>query len=330
MKSIPLISLICPVYKAEAYIRRSIDSVLSQTFENWELILIDDGSPDNSGRICDEYATKDKRIRVFHNLNKGVSATRQFGLDHARGEYIIHIDPDDWIEKEMLSELYSTAKNNDAEMVLCDYYKDSKEGTYYISQEPFNCTSEIILSELFKDLHGSTWNKLIKTSSIRKYKISFPKTFNFCEDLFFNSQLLLNIRKIVYLPKAYYHYNIFENTNSIVTKYSAAIQQEDLCMYKNFCTLLEKSSCELSCKIRIADTIIARAFYGNINSSYDFSKTYFRFAWYMIRNKKESPRMRFLFLLSCLGFYKISYFLYKQKRKISNSIINTPQKKIKG
>ena len=105
----PKISIIVPVYKVEQYLRRCLDSIVAQTFTDWECILIDDGSPDNSGRICDEYAEKDKRFRVFHQENVGVSAARNKGLDEARGEWIGFVDSDDWIEKEMYEYLYNDA-----------------------------------------------------------------------------------------------------------------------------------------------------------------------------------------------------------------------------
>ena len=98
----PKVSVIVPVYKAELYLPRCVGSILSQTFSDFELLLIDDGSPDCSGRICDEYAEKDSRIRVFHKENGGVASARQMGLDNAKGEYTIHVDPDDWVEPNML------------------------------------------------------------------------------------------------------------------------------------------------------------------------------------------------------------------------------------
>ena len=98
----PKISIIVPVYKVEQYLPKCIDSILAQTFQNWELLLIDDGSPDNSGNICDEYAHKDSRIRVFHKKNGGVSSARNLGLDYAEGDYVMFVDSDDWISNDCL------------------------------------------------------------------------------------------------------------------------------------------------------------------------------------------------------------------------------------
>ena len=105
VKTSPTISVIVPVYNAEKYLHRCIDSVLAQTYKDFELLLIDDGSKDSSGTICDEYAAQDARVKVFHKENGGVSSARNVGLDHARGEWIMHLDGDDWIEHDMLERL---------------------------------------------------------------------------------------------------------------------------------------------------------------------------------------------------------------------------------
>ena len=105
----PKISIIVPVYKVEKYLHRCLDSIVNQTFTDWECILIDDGSPDNSGIICDEYAQMDRRFKVIHQENKGVSAARNAGLDVAKGEWIGFVDSDDWIEKETYEVAYNKA-----------------------------------------------------------------------------------------------------------------------------------------------------------------------------------------------------------------------------
>ena len=102
----PKISVIVPVYKAEKYLHRCVDSILAQSYTDFELLLIDDGSPDNSGAICDEYAIKDSRVRVFHKQNGGASSARNKGLDHANGEWVSFVDSDDWIEPQMVESLF--------------------------------------------------------------------------------------------------------------------------------------------------------------------------------------------------------------------------------
>lgn len=215
----PKVSIIVPVYKAEQYINRCIDSILAQTFTDLELLLVDDGSPDRSGEMCDEYAKKDKRIRVFHKENGGVSSARQRGQNEAVGEYTIHVDPDDWVEPTMLEELYAKAKAEDADMVICDYYVNNGNHQQYVKQQPLNLDSSTVLHELFQQLHGSCWNKLVKRVCYNVNNVIFPQNMVCWEDLYVNVSLIKKGNlSIAYLPKAFYHYDIFTNANSLVRK----------------------------------------------------------------------------------------------------------------
>ena len=212
----PKVSVIVPVYKAEAYLHRCVDSLLAQTFQNFEILLVDDGSPDKSGEICDEYAKMDKRIRVFHKENGGVSSARQCGMDHAQGEYTIHADPDDWVDSTMLEELYRKAKEEDADMVICDFYEERKNKTIYVRQQPSSLDHETVLCELFQQLHGSCCNKLVKRACYREFGVRFPLELSYCEDLYVNACLLAHKMNVTYLPKAFYHYDQYTNENSLV------------------------------------------------------------------------------------------------------------------
>ena len=188
----PKVSIIVPVYNAEKYLHRCVESILSQTFLEYELLLIDDGSPDRSGEICDEYAQKDNRIHVFHKENGGVASARQFGLEHAQGEFVIHADPDDYVESSMLEELYECAKKNQADLVICDFFVDDDK---YSKQEPSGENHMIVLKDLFQRLHGSCWNKLVRRSCYEKFNITFSQNLSFCEDLTFWVKLLKKSHK---------------------------------------------------------------------------------------------------------------------------------------
>lgn len=207
MNTFPLISVIVPVYNAEQLIRRCIDSLLSQTYAHFEVILVDDGSPDRCGKICDEYAEKDSRIRVIHQKNGGVSVARQTGLEAAQGEYVIHVDPDDWVDNTMLEELLAKAFEKDADMVFCDYYEEHNNGSFYISQDPKGeITSENILKKiLFQQLHGSCCNKLVKRVCYNGIGF-YPSHLCILEDELFNTRILARGIKVDYLPQAFYHY----------------------------------------------------------------------------------------------------------------------------
>lgn len=215
----PKVSIIIPVYRAEAYIRKCLDSFLAQTLKEWEIVLVNDGSPDHSGQICDEYAAKDSRFHVIHQQNAGVSAARQIGLEALTGDYVIHADPDDWVEPKMLEELYAKAVADDADMVICDMYKDFEDKCLYYKQVVTDTNPQSILNDIFRDkIHGSCCNKLIKRSCMNKYGAKFPKGVNYCEDVCFLVQLLKHDINVTYLNKAYYHY--VQNQGSITNAYT--------------------------------------------------------------------------------------------------------------
>ena len=231
----PKISIIVPVYKAEAYLHRCVDSLLAQTFCDFEILLIDDGSPDKSGDICDQYSQQDDRIRVFHKENGGVSSARQLGIEQAKGEYSIHCDPDDWVEPNMLEDLYKKAKATDADIVICDYLTENKRQSNYITQHIKVEQARYVLFQLLEGtLHGSCWNKLIRHSCYRQYNISFPSNIIRWEDLFVNCELLSHNISVAYLNKAFYHYDLSTNPNSIVRKVTMQGLQSQIEFNKHF------------------------------------------------------------------------------------------------
>lgn len=231
----PKVSVIVPVYNAEEYLRRSLDSLQVQTLREFEVILVDDGSTDSSPVICDEYVENDNRFIVIHKRNEGVSAARQNGLDAAQGEYVIHVDSDDWVESDMLEELYAKAVSADADIVICDYFNNVGDKQIISKQCPSSLDSSQVLCELFQQLHGSCWNKLARRVCYKQYGVRFPIGVNYCEDLYTWVQFLKHEEvKVAYLDKAFYHY--FSNPNSITRSYKRP-QYEARCQ---FLTLLEK------------------------------------------------------------------------------------------
>ena len=232
---LPKVSVIVPVYNAEKYLRRSLDSLKIQTLQEFEVILIDDGSKDFSSAICDEYVGSDSRFSVIHKQNEGVSAARQTGLDAAHGEYVIHVDSDDWVEPTMLEELYTKAISENADIVICDYFNNIGPKQTVCNQRPSSLEPKKILQELFQQLHGSCCNKLARRACYKQYGIQFPCGINYCEDLFTWVQLLSHEEvKVAYLNKAFYHY--CDNPESITRSYQRS-QYETRC---KFVHLLEK------------------------------------------------------------------------------------------
>ena len=217
-----LISIITAVYKAEAYLDRLINSVINQTYPHFELILVDDGSPDRSGEICDEYASKDSRIRVFHKENGGVGSARQAGLEKAIGEYVIHADSDDWVAPNMLEELVQCVDATHADMIVFDFYRVNKYTKVFIRQEPTSLHYIQVLRDVVSGhIYACSWNKLIKRDAIIKYNASFPKDCNFSEDKRFLVSLLNNPLSVAYVPKALYYYDVTVNTERLVRQITA-------------------------------------------------------------------------------------------------------------
>lgn len=221
----PKVSIIVPVYNAASYIRRCVDSIRMQTMEEWEAILVDDGSTDESGRICDSYAMVDSRFRAIHKANGGVSSARECGLQYSKGEYLIHVDSDDYVDSTMLEELYRKAKEDNADMVICDFVEEWYWGTKVQKQQPNSLDARSIIREFFGHLHGSCCNKLVRRSCFDEYDIHFPKGMNYCEDEYVNIALLLHNIRVSYLPKAFYHYDHAFNDASIVNSSANSIQR---------------------------------------------------------------------------------------------------------
>ena len=211
--STPQISIIVPVYKAEHCLHECINSILKQTFTDFELLLIDDGSPDNSGAVCDKYAQQDKRIKVFHTKNRGVSSARNLGLDKAGGQWITFCDSDDWIEKDWLESYINEINKRHYDIIfqgyICDSPKTSKK--YFTKNLPSEYTKTIFELEK-KDLFGWTWNKLFKAHIIQKNNLRFNNTLNINEDLLFTLQYCLHAHSILVLPIAKYHYIIHQES----------------------------------------------------------------------------------------------------------------------
>lgn len=198
-----LVTFILPVYNAENTLKRCLDSILKQTYCDYEVIIVDDGSVDDSGKICDSYSLNDNRFRVVHKENAGVASARQLGVSLASGEYVIHIDSDDWIESNMLSDMMNEI--GDADILVSDYYYNTKHGQTYVRQ--VDCTtSEELLEKIIKgEVFGSLWHKLIRCNLYQN--IEFNTDLTFCEDQLLLFKILTTYQcKVINLHKAYYHY----------------------------------------------------------------------------------------------------------------------------
>lgn len=204
MNTTPKISVIVPVYKVEEYLHRCIDSTLSQSFTDFELILVDDGSPDNCGKICDEYATKDNRIRVFHKPNGGVSSARNLGLDNAQGEWIAFIDSDDYIDVNYLAELvsYSQKYETDYVVTLNTIKEYTKENSLIIYPDDYG---QLFSCYNFHN-NGHPWGKLYKTEIIKNTHLRFNTCIHLGEDAMFALQYLIKTKNLILIHSDKYFY----------------------------------------------------------------------------------------------------------------------------
>lgn len=206
-----LVSIIVPVYNVEKYLKQCIDSIINQTYINTEIILIDDGSTDNSGKICDDYAKKDNRIKVIHKKNEGISATRNRGIDEAYGEYISFVDSDDYIDKDMISILCEDIENNNADIAVCDYYvqEDTKQ-IKKIKKDDIHNVKTLLPSEALKkcfqkEFEFYLWNKMFKKTLFNGIK--FPNGKN-SEERYTLPKLIDNSKKIIFDSEKLYYYRI--------------------------------------------------------------------------------------------------------------------------
>ncbi len=237
----PAISVIVPVYNVEKYLDRCVRSILNQTFSDFELILVDDGSPDNCGSMCDSYAKQDARVQVIHKKNGGLSDARNVGKAVATGEYILFVDSDDYIKEIALEDLYRLAKKNNADIVIgeiCNCYEK------YHDSEPITLTSSVCSgTEALKEaLHGtvSICGKLISREMAAKHDFPIGRT---SEDAFFTPALLLDVQVAVITNEMLYFY--WHRSGSITTSCNPETVMDVVDAYLLVETLIENQCPEL-------------------------------------------------------------------------------------
>lgn len=297
------ISVIVPIYNMEELMRKCLDSILAQTFKDYECLLVDDGSTDGSPAICDEYAAKDSRFKAFHKPNGGLSDARNFGLAHARGEYTIFFDPDDWVDEDCLNDMYAKAAETGSDMVMCDYFNEDPYSVQYIIQRPSSLKNvDVIKDLLLNKINGFTWNKLLKNSLYYTLKLQYPQGIYGREDIYTMCSLLKNDISISYLPKAYYHYMHYGN-NTESRKYDENTYNHDLTVRDMFTMMMKNTEFEqLSYDVMSYDAIYRAFFFGKKQYSSKMFKE--RFGDYTSIVKTYGGRMKYLLLLSIGGLYR--------------------------
>ncbi len=258
----PEISVIIPIYNVEKYLARCLDSITNQTFQDLEIICIDDGSTDNSPAIAKEYANKDKRISIIHQENKGPSVARNIGMKIAKGKYISFIDSDDWIDLDFFEKLYLAAEKYNADAACASIKRPHADG-----RTPFKLKfdKEMVLSttsEKYKILEIPrkcyVWNKIYKREEIDRQGLKFIGDIKCCEDIYFTTKFLYHSKNIVIVPNTYYHYWV--NNQSITRNLKDKEQIDLLTARKDFIRFSREHHIQCDEKFYIRDKITYKIF----------------------------------------------------------------------
>ena len=209
----PTVSIIVPVYNAEKTLARCVDSILNQTYEDYELLLVNDGSTDSSGALCDAYAARDSRVQVFHKENAGVSNARNLALSQARGTYLQFLDSDDWITPEATLSLVRAAEDHQCDLVISDFYRVVGERVSHKGDidEDTVLTREEYAAHMMENpadfYYGVLWNKLFLGDVVRENGLRFPVGMNWGEDFVFVTEYLAHVRRVAFLTRPVYDYH---------------------------------------------------------------------------------------------------------------------------
>ena len=218
MKKLPEISIIVPAYHAEKYLKKCIDSILGQTHKDFELLLIDDGSKDASGNICDEYARQDRRIKVIHKKNEGVSAARNTGIQNAKGKYLMFCDSDDHVADTWCETLYNQICLHPYALVVSDVARGQEGDTAADRYHDAVHVTELSDFQLYKKgISAYTVNKIYSHNMIAEHGLQFDEACSFSEDAAFNSEYCQYCEKIIYIDRPLYFY--VQREGSIMNRY---------------------------------------------------------------------------------------------------------------
>ena len=232
-----IISIVVPVYNAERYLVECLESILHQLYPSFELILINDGSSDASGLICDEYAHKDSRVRVVHQENKGSSAARQVGFELSQGEYIVAIDADDWVDEQYLANMLQIMEREHADIVMSAYWYNRYGKDTYIANHASSDEVAVWQKDFINGTcHAGLWNKMLRKDILLSGKIIVPQ-HSYFEDMAITISYIEQCKKLCYNPSATYHYrynndsltNTPNKEKRIVRLYEMVHNMADLC-----------------------------------------------------------------------------------------------------
>ena len=232
-----MVSIIVPIYNIENYIRECLDSILAQTYPYFELILVDDGSPDNCGRICDDYAKGDNRIKVVHKVNGGISSARNAGLEVAKGEWIMHVDGDDWIEPDMIESLIEAAQITGADMVFGDFMKYGPSAGYN-KLPTWSSDKKKSMTNYIAYVMTTIWGSIAKRSLYADHSLKSPEDISYCEDFHLIVRLCHFAKKVVNVHRPFYHYRY--RPTSIMSNMSRKTEADEQWAYQDTIRLFKE------------------------------------------------------------------------------------------
>lgn len=321
-KMFPLLSIIMPIYNAEEYLNRCIDSILNQTMRDFELILVDDGSMDSSRKICKLYLDYDKRIKFICKKNGGVSSARNEGIKFATGQYITFIDPDDWIDFNMYEIMLNTIKMETADIVVCDF---CTEPNAQLLESKNKIISLFTPLEAIKDLckgnglHNSVWNKIYVNSFIKN--VTFNENISIGEDWLFNLFVFNKVGIVAYTNQKFYHY--FSHENSVMNQKSYEKISASLQEIKNIVKKLHIDHSRLATAVHvgyytmiyiyISDILDSTDTYQSKKLKYDEYRKLYKEAGSVFFFKQEIPFYRSLLLFT---YIMLPFFINNKIRKI--------------
>ena len=310
-----LISIIVPVYNVEKYLKKCVDSIVNQTYKNLEIILVDDGATDNSGKICDELVELDNRIKVYHKKNGGLSDARNYGVERATGDYIGFVDSDDYIDAEMYEKLYEAIKKENVDVAECNLKIVYPEKTDLFTDQKYYqiCNKQEYLEEYLKieKIFGSACVRLTKADIAKKLKFPVGKLY---EDTYYAYDLIGIVDKYVIVDNPYYNYLMRENSitnakfNPRIFDLIEIVEKFHTNVYKNYPSLKEAADCrKMYAYFSVLNSILLEEDFKN-NSFYKQIIDYFKENYKKLLKNKYITRNRKLSIL----LIKFSINLYRK------------------
>ena len=322
MKKNILISVIVPVYKVEKYLSKCVESILNQSYSNLEIILVDDGYQDKYGQICEEYTSKDNRIKVIHKENGGLSDARNYGLNNSTGDYVCFVDSDDFVASDYVEKLLDACIKNNSDISACNFYYINEDGKKWVRKEKKGkiYTSEEAIKDIFspsQDTEVMTWNKLYKKNLFIENHIEFPKG-KIHEDNFTTYKLYDKANKITLISDKLYYY--LQRQNSIMSTFNKkrfdillALEQIEKYFGKNRKFSSELDYNEMTTYFSLLNNMILFNYVGMEKN--DIIKKIKSNKKKFLKNKYSNIKRKIMIIVLCLNQYiyeKVIFFLKKQ------------------